>query len=320
MSVFITGGLGLIGSALARMIAEKGIPVWVFARRAHPKRFEDIQDRVKMVQGDLGNFSTVLEAVKESAPRVIFHLGAMLSVPSDANPHAALATNVSGTYHVLEAARLFHVPKVIFSSTVGTYGIDIQRPVIDDYTLQRPGSIYGATKVFGELLGRYYRTKYGIDFRAIRFPSVVGPGSKTAHVTIYNSWAVEKAFMGEPYDVLVEPDMCFPSLYFKDAARALMLLEAAPTESIRMVCYLLAGIQPMFSAGEMVAGVKKHFPRAILNFKPDPFAMSFHKSIQGVTFDDCVAQREWGWKVEYSLEKMINDFCAELRAHPDRYQ
>lgn len=320
MSVLVTGGLGLIGSALTRILAEKGEPVWILARRTNPKKFDDIQGRVKIVQGDLGNFSKVFDAVKESSPRVIFHLGAMLSVPSDADPHAALMTNVAGTFHVLEAARLFNVPKVIFSSSIGTYGLDIPKSVIDDYTLQRPASIYGATKVFGELLGGFYRRKYGLDFRAIRFPSVIGPGAKTPHVTIYYCWSVEKAFCDEPYDIFVEPDIRFPALYFKDAARALVLLEAAPVESIQMVCYLLAGTQPIISAGEWVAEIKKHYPRAIFDFKPDPFAMDFHRKVQGFTYDDSAAQKEWGWRAEFSWEKMVADFIAELKTNPERYR
>ena len=154
MSILVTGGCGLIGSILTRMLAEKGNKVWVLDRAKIIQRFSGIEDRVTFLETDLGNFSKVLEAVKESAPNVIFHLGAMLSAPSNADPPSAFSSNVCGTFHVLEAARLFDVPKVIFTSSRGTYGLDIQKAVIDDFTLQRPDSMYGATKVFGELLGR----------------------------------------------------------------------------------------------------------------------------------------------------------------------
>ena len=196
MAVLITGGYGLIGSELARMLVNKGETVWVLDKWIAPQLFSGMEEKVTSIQADLGNFARILEAVKESSPRVIFHLGGMLSYPSNADPQSAFSTNVAGTYHVLEAARLFNVPKVIFTSTIATYGLDLQKPVIDDFTLQRPVTMYGSTKVFGELLGRFYKTKYGIDFRAVRFPSVVGPGAKTAHISIYNAWAVEKAFYG----------------------------------------------------------------------------------------------------------------------------
>lgn len=320
MAVLVTGGYGLVGSVLTRMLVEKGEKVWVLDKFPVPQRFSGIEDQVKSFQADLENISKVLEAVKESAPGVIFHLGGMLADSSDADPQSSFFSNVVGTYHVLEAARLFNVSKVIFSSTTATYGMDIKSPVIDDFTLQRPTTMYGSTKVFAELLGRFYRTKYGIEFRAVRFPAIIGPGAKTAHVSIYNAWAVEKAFYREAYDIFVEPDVRCPVLYFKDAARALLLLEAAPAEKIQTVCYLIAGIKPMASARELVAEIKKHFPQAILNYKPDPMAMAFHSYRQGLTLDDTRAEKEWGWKPEYSLEKMIADFYAELKGHPERYR
>jgi threonine 3-dehydrogenase len=292
----------------------------VFDKFTPPQRFQGVADSIKTIPGDLANLSKVMEAVKESAPQVIFHLGGMLSLPANADPQSAYATNVAGTYHVLEAARLFQVPKVIFTSTIATYGLDIQKEVIDDFTLQRPLTMYGATKVFGELLGRFYRTKYQIDFRAVRFPAIIGPGAKTAHISIYNAWAVEKAFSNEPYEIFVEPQIRCPILYFKDAARALTLLNSAPPEAIQMICYLIAGIKPLTSAAELEAAIRKHFPKARLTYKPDPLAMAFHGKNQGLKFEDGVAEKEWGWKPEYSLDGMIEDFYAELRKNPERYQ
>jgi len=320
VSILVTGGCGLIGAALTRMLVERGESVFVLDNNVYPDRFSGIGDRLKIIRADLGNFAKVLEAVKDSAPRVVFHLGGMLSLPSNADPQSSFATNVAGTYHVLEAARLFQVPKVLFTSTIATYGLDISQKVIDDTTLQRPITMYGSTKVFAELLGRFYRTKYGIDFRAVRYPSVVGPGAKTAHISIYNAWAVEKAFYGEPYQIFVEPQVRCPVIYFKDAARALLLLEAAPAHAIQTVCYLLAGIQPANSAEELVAEIRKHYPNAPLSYKPDSLAMEFHGPNQEVSFDDRRAQKEWGWKVEYTLPRMVADFYAELKEHPERYR
>ncbi|MGZ3607621.1 MAG: SDR family oxidoreductase, partial [Syntrophales bacterium] len=96
---------------------------------------------------------------------IIFHLGGMLSVPSDADHAASFRANTMGTFHVLEAAKLFGVEQVIFSSTIATYGLDLEEGiVVDDYSLQRPQLFYGATKVFSELMGQFYRRKFGLDF------------------------------------------------------------------------------------------------------------------------------------------------------------
>ena len=94
----------------------------------------------------------------------------MLSLPSERRPWASFQANVVGTFNIFEAARLEKVKAVLYSSTIATYSKDIPSTVIDDFTLQRPTTMYGATKVFGELLGRVYARKYGIDFRGVRFP------------------------------------------------------------------------------------------------------------------------------------------------------
>jgi nucleoside-diphosphate-sugar epimerase len=320
MSVLITGGSGLIGSTLARMLAARGEMVWVFDRAVVPERFSGIEDEVKTIRGELECFSHVLDAAKQAKPRVIYHLGAMLSIPANADPPAAFATNVEGTFHVLEAARLLEVEHVRFTSTTATYGLDIEGRSIGDRTLQRPATLYGTTKVFGELMGRFYRTRFGIDFRAVRFPSVVGPGATVPHVSIYNSWAIEKAVRGEPYDIFVEPHIRCAVLYFKDAARSLLVLDAAPREAVKSVCYTLAGVEPEPSAGELAAAIREQFPKAAIGFKPEAFPMEFHMNLQGLSFDEGSARRELGWAPEYSLSGMIADFAEEYGAHPERYR
>ena len=121
------------------------------------------------MRGDVGNFSHVLNLIERIRPTTVYHLGGMLSAPSDDDPAGSFQANAAGTFHVLEAAKLFGVSQVIFASTGGTYGDDIEEDIIDDVTLQRPQLFYGATKLFGELAGRFYGRKYGLDFRAMTF-------------------------------------------------------------------------------------------------------------------------------------------------------
>ncbi len=319
MPVLITGGCGLIGSTLARILVERGDEVWLFDRQVSGNRLSGIQERVHLIRGELTVFSHVLEAVKQSGAATVFHLGAMLSVPANDDPPAAFHVNADGMFHVLEAARLLGVKQVLFTSTMATYGIDVRGAVVDDATLQRPTTLYGVTKVFGELLGRFYRTRYDLDFRAVRFPSVVGPGATVPHMSIYNAWAVEKAARGEPYDIFVEPHIRCPVLYFKDAARALVVLADAPRASIGAVCYTLAGIDPMPSAEELAEAIRKRYPGARIGFKPEAFAMDFHSRLQGRTFDESSARADLGWRPSYDLAAMIQDLGEELRVHPERY-
>jgi len=318
MTNLITGGTGFIGAEVVRLLLDKGEhkPV-IFDINPTLQRLDDVAEHTDVVRGDLSNFSHVLNVVKAVKPTAIYHLGGMLSVPSEADPAAALRTNALGTFHVLEAARLFEVPQVLFSSSLVTYRRDIQEEVLTDYTLQRPELFYGATKVFCEHMGLFYKRKYGLDFRGVRYPSVVGPGVKTPGVVQYTSWAIEEAAKGKPFTIWVTPQARIPVIYFKDAARALVQLAEAPLQNINMVNYLIAGPTPTPSAGELAELVRAKVPGAQIDFKPDP-------ALQAILplwpLDDSKARQEWNWTPHYSTqERIVDDFLRELELHPHRY-
>jgi threonine 3-dehydrogenase len=319
MSVLVTGGTGFIGAQVVRMLLEQGEKgAVVFDINPSTKLLDDVADEVEVVRGDLGNFSHVLNVVKTFRPKVIYHMGGMLSVPSDADPAASFRANAMGTFHVLEAARLLDVAQVLFASTIATYGMDVREPVVDDYTLQRPQLFYGCTKVFSELLGQFYKRKYGLDFRGVRYPSIVGPGVKTPGIVQYNAWVIEECAKGKPYIMYVKPETRCPVMYFKDSARAIVMLGAAPVENIKMVNYIIAGPTPAASAQELVDLVRSKVPGARIEFQVDE---KRQKIIDGFTkpLDDGVARREWGWKPEYDPERIVEDFLEEMKMHPHRY-
>jgi nucleoside-diphosphate-sugar epimerase len=319
MAILVTGGGGFIGFEVVRLLLERGDErLVIFSRNPSRKRLDDIADKVEIIRGDLGNFSHVLHAVKQTKPRAIYHLGAMLSVPSDADPAAALHTNAMGTFHVLEAARLFEVPQVLFSSSIGVYGLDIQDEAISDTTLQRPHLFYGATKVFGEHMGLFYKRKYGLDFRGIRYPSIIGPGVKTPGVAQYTSWVIEACAKGKPFTIWVEPETQFPVMYIKEAAQAMIQLAAAPLATIQTVTYIIDGAKPTPSAAELAEAVRAQVPGAQIDFTPDPaLRQVLHDVVRPI--DDTKARQEWGWQPEYDPEHMVADFLRELRQHPQRY-
>ena len=316
----ITGGTGFIGSTLARMLLEQVKEIGTFDIKSRSPVLEPYGKRWTHVQGSLGNMGEFFTAIQACKPKTIFHLGGMLSIPSEQNPQASFSTNVVGTYNVLEGAKLFNVEQVIFASTNGTYSDDLEGlTVIDDRTLQRPFTIYGCGKLYGELLGRYYRRRYGIDFRSVRLPAIVGPGAKTKNVSIYNAWAIEKSFLGEPYEIFVTPETAAPILYFKDAARAFLEISRAPISRIKTMNYNVAGIHPIPTAMDLKKAVLRFLPDARISFKPDDLAMAFQKMHQGVRWDETPAVKEWNWKVQYDLESMVEDFIKELKEHPSWY-
>ncbi|MFO1094902.1 MAG: NAD(P)-dependent oxidoreductase [Planctomycetaceae bacterium] len=317
MATLITGGTGFIGAEVVRTLIQRGeTDVTVFDINTSTQRLDDVATQVTIRKGDLGNFSQVLDAVRESRADVIYHLGGMLSLPSDQDPQSAFHANVLGTYHVLEAARTFGVKKVIFSSTIGTYCLGLEQRPIDDLSLQRPMLFYGACKVFGEHMGAFYRRKYGIDFRGVRFPSIVGPGVRTKGSVQYTSRVIEDCAQGRPFVVWVRPDTRVTLLYIKDAALALVTLADAPAENIRMVNYLLGGPRP--TAQELADMVAAKVPGACIEFQvAEDIQNRLDKSAQPI--DDRFARDEWGWRPAYDLESMVADFLAELSRNPQRY-
>ena len=318
MAVLVTGGTGVIGAEVARLLLDRGEErVVLFDRNSSTRRLGDAADRVEVVRGDLGIFSHVLDAVDRARPAAIYHLGGMLSLLCEADPPAAIESNALGTFHVLEAARLFAVPQVLFASSIATYRDDLGNGPLDDATLQRPTLLYGATKLFGELLGRFYRRKYGLDFRGLRYPAIVAPGVTTPGVLQYTSWVIEAAATGRPFTITVEPRTRPPVLYVKDAARAMIELAAAPRERIRTINYLVTGTEPMPTAGELAELVRDRVPGARIDFAPDSGLQALLDEMVR-PIDDGKARAEWGWRPDYGLEAMVDDFLQELRLHPQR--
>ncbi len=257
------------------------------------------------------------DTVRQTKPGAIYHLGGMLSVPSEADPQAAFRANVLGTLHVLEAARLFDVEQVIFASSRQTYGLGIENE-ITDLTLQRPQLFYGACKLFCEHVGLFYRRKYGLDFRGIRYPATVGPGARTPGVVQYTSWMIEECAKGRPFTVWVRPDTKAPVLYFKDAARAAVSLAEAPRDAVQMVNYVINGVRPTPSAEQLAQAVRAMIPGAQITFEPDEELQAvLDKAL--LPIDDTCARTEWDWHVEYGLDDMVQDFVRELTENPARY-
>jgi threonine 3-dehydrogenase len=319
MTTLITGGTGFIGAEVVRLLLARGEqrPV-VFHVSGNTQRLDDVADQIELVRGDLANFSHILNVVKKVKPSVIYHLGAMLSLPSEADPAAAIHVNAMGTFHILEAARLFEIPQVLFSSSISTYGLDIEGEAIDDTTLQRPALFYGATKLFCEHMGLFYKRKYRLDFRSVRYPSIVGPGVKTQAIAQYTSWVIEECAKGKPFTIWAPPHTRCPVLYFKDAARAIVELGLAPLENIKSVNYLLAGIDPIASAGELADIVRAKVPDAQINFQPNPALQPMFDKMT-ILFSDKKAREEWGWTPHYTQEQIVDDFLSEMSLHAHRY-
>lgn len=315
MAKLITGGTGYIGAELAHILVERGEEVVLFDVVINEYRIEDIKNKVKIVRGDVSNWSEVANVVKDNKITEIYHMGALLSLVSESNPWASFRVNIIGTYNVLEAARLFDVKKMMFTSSVGTYGLGITG-VIDDLTIQRPTNLYGCGKLYCEGLGRWYMNKFGLDFRSIRYPSTCGPNVRTP-----GHWVppmIQDAIMGRSHECIYASagDPGLPIIYVADAARAAHMVIEAPKEKIKMVNYCVSGVPDAVSVNHLEAILKKRYPTTEINYKASVGGIS----VSVKRFDDSYARKEWGWEPLYSTpEAIIEKFEKDMTDHAKRF-
>ncbi len=319
MAKLITGGMGYIGAELAHILADRGEEVVLFDININRYRIEDIESKVKVVRGDLGNLSEVLNVVKNNNITEIYHTGSMLTYMSELNPWASYQSNVIGSYNVLEAARLFNVEKMMFTSTLGTFGLQ-RDEVLTDISIQRPITIYGCGKLYIEGLGRFYSKKFGLDFRSIRYAHMIGPNVRTP-----GHWAptmIEDAISGKSNECIYgAPETVISMIYVRDAAKAADMVLQAPKDSIKMMNYNVAGIPSVVSAKELETFLAKRFPKTKVTYKLDPSLQTLHgRHATMKAFDDSYARREWGWKPQYAnIEAIINIFEKDMNEYPKRY-
>ena len=312
MPVLVTGGSGLVGAELVHILLERKERVVVFDI-SKSVRLADVEDKIVFVRGDLGVWSEVFNVVKNNDVTHIYHMGAMLTFESEANPWGSFHTNVVGTYNVLEAARLLGMKAMMFTSSIGTFDASLV-PELSDTVLQRPRDFYGVGKLYCEGLGRMYRKKFGLDFRALRYPSVVGPG-----VTTPGHWdapAIQNAVLGKPVQITAPPDRGSAMIYYKDAARAADALLLAPAANIKMINYNVGGIRRV-TPRQIEEALKKNIPGVSVSYANNP---GLPVPPREIGWDDSYARSEWGWSPGYAdIDRLVADFVLEIKNNPRRH-
>ena len=310
MNALITGGSGLLGSELARWLISKDQRPVLMDIASPGWRLHGMEKSFDFVSGSFVDRKRLLETINTHGIDTVFHLGGMLSLPSEDDPEQAIGVNALGTVDVLEAARTAGVKQVIFASSIAVYGLDLPDAPVDDRCLQRPTTMYGICKSFSEQLGLYYHRRHGLDFRGLRIPSVVAPGCRVAHMSIYNCWAIEEPLKGNSYRIPVDPSLRCPTIYYKDAVRALWMLSITGPQRIQTRVYNLAGRKPFYSAQELYDRVRAHLPEADLSFEIDERVNRLLGGLARIDLDDGNARREWGWEPSFDLDAIIEDFTA----------
>jgi len=310
MNILVTGGCGFIGLKFAKKLLEKKHSVYLMDVNAEPLKKQPGLEKITFIPGTVTCQAHLVNALKEHKIQWLVHLAARLSAPSEEDPWLTFEVNVRGLYHALEAARICGVERFVFTSSLASYGLHLP-PVVDDVTIQRPIGMYGVTKVFGEQLGAFYRRRFGLDFRCIRFAQIIGPGVKTPGVAQCMPMVIEAAAKGEPFEMWIEEESAMPLLYYKDGVEALSRLTHAPKENILTISYNLAGIKT--SAAALVRSIRAVVPEAKINFAPDPAKVAIVKTIPS-DIDDSRLRQETGYQPKFDLDSAVKDFIREVRS------
>jgi nucleoside-diphosphate-sugar epimerase len=238
-------------------------------------------------------------------------MAALLSATGEKKPHVAWNVNIEGLYKILETARERKVSRVFWPSSIAAFGPETPKDETPQETVMRPCTMYGITKVAGELLGNYYVNRFDMDVRGVRYPGIIS--SKTLPGGGTTDYAVEifyEALKHQRYTCFLEKDTVLPMMYMPDCVRATLMLMDAPFDDLEHHAdFNLAALS--FSPEQLAAEIKKHIPEFRIEYKPDyrqAIANSWPRTI-----DDTAAREEWGWRPKYDLSAMVEDMLSALR-------
>jgi nucleoside-diphosphate-sugar epimerase len=309
--ILVTGALGQIGSELTVELRERFGPGAVLASDIRPEPTESVAGGAGYRVLDVTDIDAMQRAVDEHRADTIFHMAAMLSAKGESDPQLCWRTNVMGVTNVLEVGRRLGLDRVILPSTIAVFGPETPKDDTPQSTITRPRTMYGITKISGELLGSYYSRKYDLDVRGLRYPGIISsetePGGGTTDYSVEMYYA---AVRGEPYVCFVGEETTLPMMYMPDAIRALIELAEADRKALtHHTSYNVAAFS--FSAAALAASIRKRVPGFACTYEPDhrhAIAKEWPRSI-----DDSEARRDWGWEHRFELEAMTDDMLERLR-------
>ncbi len=307
--VLVTGSTGQIGSELVPALREKygaenvvaGVLPGLQAANIGPGPEERF---------DVTNKGALVTVLKKHRIRVVYHLAAILSAVAESKPDLAWGVNIQGLRNVLEGAAELGVSRVFWPSSMAVFGPAAPKRATPQDAPLTPTSLYGVTKVAGELLCNYYFARYHVDTRCIRYPGLISSKTKPGGGT--TDYAVEMfdaAVRADRYRCFLAEKTTLPMMYMPDAISAAMRLMETDLERVRThMGYNLSAMS--FSPGQLAESIRKRLPSFTCTYAPDArqqIADSWPESI-----DDSRARKEWGWSPTFDLPKMTDDMILKL--------
>lgn len=310
-NILIIGATGQIGSELTMLLRKNysGNVVAGYIPGAEPKG--ELKESGPSAIVDITNPQQIADAVSKYQVDTIYNLAALLSAVAENKPQLAWKIGLGGLFNTLEVAREKQCA-VFTPSSIGSFGPGTPKDKTPQDTVQRPKTMYGVTKVSGELLSDYYFTRFGVDTRSVRFPGLIsyvtppGGGTTDYAVDIYYS-----AAKGEKFVCPIAEGTYMDMMYMPDALRAAVeIMEADPSKLVHRNSFNIASMS--FEPNTIYQNIRKYLPEFEMQYQVDPLRQAIAKSWPN-SLDDTCAREEWGWKPEYDLDAMTQDMLAKLK-------
>jgi len=315
--ILVTGALGQIGTELVLALRERygtenvigsDVRMPPVGTRANGGPFEFV---------DCTRKGQIHGVIKNHQIDTVFHLAALLSAVAEERPQLAWELNIGGAFNVLEVARERGC-SVFVPSSIGAFGPNTPKEAPQD-TIQRPTTMYGVTKVAGELLCDYYHSRFGLDTRGLRFPGIISHGAPPGGGT--TDYAVNifyEAIRNRRYTCFLSRDTRLDMMYMPDCIKAAIdLMEADPERLEHRNAFNVTAMN--FTPDELATAIQAHIPDFQMLYKVDPVRQAIADSWPDA-IDDSRARAEWDWAPEYDLAKMTEEMLTHLeqKLRPDQ--
>jgi nucleoside-diphosphate-sugar epimerase len=308
--ILVTGACGQIGTELVKALRKKYGRECIIATGHITKPPKELRKGGPFKYLNVLQKEELAKLVMDNEIEIIYHMASILSAVGEKNPQLCYDVNINGLFNVLEIVRRQKLKQVITASSIAVFGDGAPRDTTPNDTIMLPRTMYGITKVCGELLGKYYFSKFGVDFRCIRFPGIISsetlPGGGTTDYAVEMYYAAVK---GEHYTCYVRKDTVLPMMYMPDAIKAFIDLTDAENSQLK---HRVFNVNAMcFSAGELAESIRKIIPEFTCEYKPDyrqTIADHWPRSL-----DDSAARLEWNWKPKFNLSQTTKDMIIKLQ-------
>jgi UDP-glucose 4-epimerase len=317
MRILVTGGTGVIGAWVIPKLLEKGIVPVVLDIRDDFSLMPELAGKVELIQADVTDGTAIAAAVKQADVECIVHLAAFIDPDMGTLPYQSFRINTLGTVNILEAARLAKVRRVVAASSRAVYGGLAKRPgdagyrAVGEAEIKNPVSAYDVTKYASELMGKLYRDAHGIEYAALRFAGIYGPGKQARHGKMsLRSWLVEEPFAGRSISIPQGGDQVDDMIYVADVANGVVL--AALASKLNHEAYNIAsGVGQTLR--DFAAAVRAALPEAEISIGPGENPMELAVNYAAI-FDISRAREELGFAPKFDLIAGVQDYVDRIRA------